>query len=237
MLECHSGKLQAAQLPIAADAAAFVARRFRASILPSTMGIALTQRRKYKADIRTNGTKVSDHSDSVPRRFFWLLPLVFVIHDAEELLTMPEWLTEHDAILDSLAQTGRLAAMVSASAPATTARAAVAIGLVFVMILLVTTGATLTRRRAWFYAYSSLLGLLFLHVFAHVVQALFFRSYVPGLFGAVFVVLPGTVFIYQRLFAGRLLNWKTAILTALAGFTVFVPGVLAAWAVGRMLAG
>jgi uncharacterized protein with HXXEE motif len=173
----------------------------------------------------------------VPRRLFWLLPLVFVIHDAEELVTMPEWLTEHRAMLDSLAQTGRLAARVAASAPATSARAAVAIGLVFAVLLLVTTGATLTRGRAWFYAYSSLLGLLFLHVFTHVAQALFFRSYVPGLFGAVFAVLPGTVFIYRRLFTVRLLNWKTAILTALAGFALFVPGVLAAWAVGRMLAG
>jgi Protein of unknown function with HXXEE motif len=173
----------------------------------------------------------------VPRRLLWLLPVVFVLHDAEELVTMPGWLSEHHAMLASLAQRGRLAARVAASAPVTSARAAIAIGLVFVVLLLVTTGATLTRRRAWFYAYCSLLGLLFLHVFTHVAQVLFFRSYVPGLVGALFAVLPGTALIYRRLFAVQLLNWKTAILTALGGFALFVPGALAAWAVGRMLAG
>ncbi len=175
--------------------------------------------------------------DTTGRRLFWLLPLVFVIHDAEELVTMPGWLVEHRAMLDAFAARGPLAAMAVAAAPTTTARAAVAIGLVLAVLLLATAGATFTRSKAWFYAYASLLGLLFLHVFTHVAQAIYFGSYVPGLLGAIFAVLPGTVFIYRRLFAARLLDWKTAILTALGGFALFVPGVLAAWAVGRIVVG
>ena len=173
----------------------------------------------------------------MPRRLFWLLPLVFVIHDAEELVTMPGWLVEHRAMLDAFAQRGPLAGTVVAAAPTSTARAAVAIGLVLAVLLLATAGATFTRSRAWFYAYTSLLGLLFLHVFTHVAQAIYFGSYVPGLLGAVFAVLPGTMFLYRRLFAARLLDGRTAILTALGGFALFVPGVLAAWAVGRIVAG
>jgi len=178
-----------------------------------------------------------EQGDCVPRRLFWLLPLVFVVHDAEELATMPGWLAEHRATLDALARQGGLAASVAASAPVTTARAAAAIGLVLSVLLLVTAGASSSRSRAWFYAYCSFLGLLFLHVFTHVAQALWFRSYVPGLLGAVFVLLPGTAFIYQRLFAARLLDGRTAIVTALCGFVLFVPGALAAWTLGRMLAG
>lgn len=178
-----------------------------------------------------------EQKESVSRRLLWILPLVFVIHDGEELVTMPGWLVEHRAMLDSLAQRGRLAARVAASAPTTTARAAVAIGLVLAVLLLVTTGATLSHRKAWLYAYCSILGLLFLHVFTHAAQALFFRSYVPGLVGALFAVLPGTALIYRHLFTVRLLDWKTAILTALGGFALFVPGALAAWTVGRFLAG
>ena len=173
----------------------------------------------------------------MPRRLFWLLPLVFVIHDAEELVTMPGWLVEHRAMLDAFAQRGPLAATVVAAAPTTTARAAVAIGLVLAVLLLATAGATFTRSKACFYAYASLLGLLFLHVFTHVAQAIYFGSYVPGLLGAIFAVLPGTMFLYRRLFAARLLDGRTAILTALGGFALFVPGVLAAWAVGRIIAG
>ena len=171
------------------------------------------------------------------RRLFWLLPLVFVVHDGEELFTMPAWLAAHRSMLDAIAAGSPFAARIVATAPTSTARAAVAIGLVFALLLVVTTGVTLGRARAWFLAYCSLLGLLYLHVFTHVAQAVFFRSYVPGLFGAVFVLLPGTVFIYCKLFAARLLDRRTAILTALGGFALFIPGALAAWGVGRLLAG
>lgn len=115
------------------------------------------------------------------RRLFWLLPLVFVVHDGEELFTMPAWLAAHRSMLDAIAAGSPFAARIVATAPTSTARAAVAIGLVFALLLVVTTGVTLGRARAWFLAYCSLLGLLFLHVFTHVAQAVFFRSYVPGL--------------------------------------------------------
>lgn len=175
---------------------------------------------------------------SVSPRVYWLLPLVFVIHDTEELLTMPGWFANHRAALESLGERGGLAARIVASAPSTTARAAVAIGVVLVVLLIATVGVTRSRGRGgWLYVYSGLLGLLFLHVFTHVAQALLFRSYVPGLYGAVFAVLPGSVFIYRRLIGGGLLSRRTAVVTALVGFALFVPGALAAWAVGRLLAG
>jgi hypothetical protein len=179
-----------------------------------------------------------DQRASVPARLFWLLPLVFLIHDSEELLTMPAWFAAHSAELEAFAARGRFAARIAATAPSTTARAAIAIGFVLVLLVVATLGVTVARGRGiWLYVYSGLLGLLFLHVFTHVAQALYFRSYVPGLFGAVLAVLPGAVLIYRRLFAAGLLTRRAAVATALAGFALFVPGVLAAWAIGRVLAG
>lgn len=171
------------------------------------------------------------------RRLYWLLPLVFVVHDGEELFTMPAWLDAHRTTLDAIAAGSPFAARIVATAPTSTARVAVAIGLVFALLLVVTAGVTLGRARGWFLAYCSLLGLLFLHVFTHMAQAVLFRSYVPGLVGAVLVLLPRTIYIYRRLLAARLLDRRTAILTALAGFALFIPGALAAWVLGRLLAG
>lgn len=174
----------------------------------------------------------------MPPRLFWLLPLVFAIHDTEELVTLPSWFAEHRSALQSVADRGGLAARIAASAPSTTARAAVAIVFLLVLLLIATLGVTRARGHGtWLYVYSGLLGLLFLHVFTHVAQALLFRGYVPGLYGAILAVLPGSAFIYRRLIAGGLLSWPIAVVTALVGFALFIPGVLAAWAVGRMFAG
>jgi hypothetical protein len=169
---------------------------------------------------------------------YWLLPLVFVIHDTEELVTMPAWFVNHRSALESLGESGALGARIAASAPYTTARAAVAIGFVLLVLLIATVGVTRAGGCGpWLYVYSSLLGLLFLHVFTHAAQALLFRSYVPGLYGALFAVLPGSAFIYRRLLAASLLSWRTALVSALVGFALFIPGALAAWAVARMLTG
>ncbi len=111
-----------------------------------------------RADIENQGSDGGLSKGSMPGRLFWLLPLVFVIHDAEELVTMPAWLVEHRAMLDSFAQKGSLAGTVVAAAPTTTARAAFAIGLVLAILLLATAGAAFTRSKVWFYAYTGLLG-------------------------------------------------------------------------------
>ena len=150
---------------------------------------------------------------------------------------MPAWFAARSSAFEALSARGGLAARIAASAPTSTARAAVAIGFVLVVLLVATIGVARTQGGAWLWVYSALLGLLFLHVFTHVAQALFFGSYVPGLFGALFAVLPGCAFIYARLFAAGLLDRRTAIVSAVAGFALFLPGVLAAWALGRLLAG
>jgi hypothetical protein len=180
---------------------------------------------------------LSHRDKKPPAALFWLLPVVFVVHDAEELVTMPAWLASHSTLLNALAAQGNLLARVVASAPTSTPRAAIAITFVFLLLVVVTSGVVRAKARGpWLYLYCAFLGLLFLHVFTHIAQALLLRAYVPGLLGAIFAVLPGTTFIYRRLFAAELLTRRVAILTALAGFAVFVPGALLAWVIGRSLA-
>src|SRR5919199_1970209 len=100
-------------------------------------------------------------------RVLWLLPAVFVIHDGEELLTMPRWVAGHQRELGRLAGLGEAAAGMVRSLPTTTTQAAIAIGLILLLIVLVTAGASISRGRGlWLYAYACLLGVLFLHVFS-----------------------------------------------------------------------
>jgi hypothetical protein len=168
---------------------------------------------------------------------YLLLPLVFTIHDGEELFTTAAWLGAHRTELQALSESSLLARAILARLPTSLAEVAAAIAAVFVVLLVVTLAAGRSRQRGfWLYAYATLLGLLFLHVFTHTAQAVYFRGYVPGLVGALVAVLPGTLYIYKRLLGSRLLTWKAAILTALLGIALFIPGALTAFALARNVA-
>ncbi|HKS26329.1 MAG TPA: HXXEE domain-containing protein [Pyrinomonadaceae bacterium] len=170
-------------------------------------------------------------------KVLWLLPLIFIIHDGEELLTMPSWLARHQRELDKLAQMNETAAEVLRSLPTTT-QVAVAIGSILLLFVVVTAGASISRGRGfWLYAYATLLGVLFLHVFTHIAQAILFGGYAPGVIGAVVAIIPGALYLYKRLFEARLLTVKSSIVTALIGFALFIPGAMLAHQIGQTLGG
>ena len=185
---------------------------------------------------------VSTHAQEASRkslaRVLWLLPVVFIIHDGEELFTMPGWVVRHQQKLDELARMNETAAEMVRSLPTTTAQVAVAIGFILLLFVVVTTGASMSGKRGfWLYAYASLLGVLFLHVFTHIAQAILFGGYAPGVIGAVVAIIPGALYLYRKLFEAKLLTVKSAVVTALIGFALFVPGALLAQQLGRMLGG
>ena len=149
---------------------------------------------------------------------------------------MSRWLAVNRERLDDLAQHSPLGKRLISSLPTAPLQVALAIGAVALVVLVATVGAASTRRPgARLYVYAALLGLLFLHVFTHLAQAVVLRGYVPGLFGAVFAVLPGSLYIYKRLFASNLLTIRAAVVTALLGLALFIPGALAAFSLARWL--
>jgi hypothetical protein len=181
-------------------------------------------------------THAQDAKQKSLARVLWLLPIVFIIHDGEELLTMAGWVVRHQQTLDQFARMNKIAAEMVRSLPTTTAQVAVAIGFILLLFVVVTAGASMSRKRGfWLYAYASLLGVLFLHVFTHIAQAILIGGYAPGVIGAVVAIIPGALYLYKRLFEAKLLTVKSAAITALIGFALFVPGALLAHQIGRML--
>ena len=174
--------------------------------------------------------------DAALRRVLWIMPLVFAIHDGEELLTMPGWIAAHRAELAHLAERSALATRAVGSLATTTPSVAAAIAAVAAVVVAVTAGASRSPGRGWWWhAYLAVLGVLSLHVYTHVFQAMLFGGYVPGLYGAVLAVLPGSAYLYRRLFRAGRLDLKSAAMDAAIGVALAVPGVLAAHALGRLL--
>ena len=177
-------------------------------------------------------------TDLPPRHhLYWLLPVTFVVHDAEELFTMPAWVTAHQVELRSALSRIGLDAY-AGSLPTTFAQAAVAIALVLVAFLVVTMGVWLRSDSfAWRTLYGGLLGAFLLHTLAHVAQALAFGGYTPGLVTALFVVAPVTIYLGISLLRRGALDLGASAVAGVVGFVLFVPGVLATLRFSRWLVG
>jgi hypothetical protein len=166
---------------------------------------------------------------------YWALPAALVVHDAEEFLTMPAWVSSHRTeVAALLASVG--AGDVSPSLPETFAQAGVAVACVLAVFLIVSAGVwSRPASAAWRVAYGGLLGAFFLHAFTHVAGSFFFGGYTPGVLTAVAVVAPGSLFIYNALARrGALAFWPTAIATVIA-LALFVPAALAAFSIAEWL--
>jgi len=148
---------------------------------------------------------------------------------------MSNWIANHQKELDQFASISEVAAKLVRSLSTTPSQIATAIGFIFLLFFVVTVGASISGKRGfWLYAYASLLGGLFLHVFTHIGQALLVGGYVPGIFGALAVVIPGTLYIYKRLFEMKVLTLKSAVFAALIGVALLIPGAFLAHQIGRL---
>lgn len=167
---------------------------------------------------------------------YWVLPAAFVLHDAEELATMPAWVVLHRSQIEAL-----LAAIsagdAGAALPTTFARAGVAIGCMLTIFVVATTGVwSRPASPVWRAVYGGLLGAFFLHAFTHVAQSVALGGYTPGVVTAVLVVAPASVFVYRRLArVGALDRRATAVASAVA-LLLFVPAALLAFSVAGWLA-
>ena len=80
-----------------------------------------------------------------------------------------------------------------------------------------------------------MLGGFTLHVLTHLLQAVWFNGYTPGVITAVVVVPPATFVIYKQLHQATGLAFAAALRNALAGGLLLLPVVLTAHQVGTSL--
>jgi lipopolysaccharide export LptBFGC system permease protein LptF len=171
------------------------------------------------------------------QRVLWLFPLVFLIHDGEEIATMPTWIEQNQAALAHVASLGTIGDQIVENLATTTTEVAAAVAFELLFILV----ATLLvvhhpRRRFGLYFYAALLGAFTFHVLTHVGQAVVFGGYIPGVVSAVLVIPPASYYLYRWLFAAKLLTWRSAVVSTVVGAIFLLPTLLLAHYVGRTLA-
>jgi hypothetical protein len=166
---------------------------------------------------------------------YWMLPAAFVLHDAEELATMPAWAALHRSQIETLLATVG-AAGAAAALPTTAAQVAVAMALMLAIFIVVTAGAwSRPTSRLWRMVYGGLLGAFFVHAFIHVAQSLAFGGYTPGVITAVLVVAPSSAIIYRSLAANGDLDRQTMVVGTALALALFIPAALLAFSVAAWL--
>jgi hypothetical protein len=177
------------------------------------------------------------HDSSRIRLAVWLLPAAFVVHDSEEILTMPSWIARHEPLVQAIRRIGPFGDRVVANLPRTTGAVATAVAVELMVLVIATAWLTRHPRRGLgLDIYCVLLGLFVGHSVTHVGLAILFRGYTPGVITAVVLIPPMGLFLYRRLLESNLVTWRTAIAAAVFGMLAFLPVVLAAQYIGRNLA-
>lgn len=104
----------------------------------------------------------------------WLLPVVLMLHDFEEIVLMPSWLSRHgDEVVARYPFSKRMLARVRGLSGS---GYAFAVALVFVLVVAVTLIAVLA---GWPGLWAAAVVMLGLHFMWHIGQVLVWRGYVP----------------------------------------------------------
>lgn len=125
----------------------------------------------------------------------WLLPVVFMFHDFEEILTVEAWGNKHGpAITASLspALRKRMAPMMGM----TTRDFAMDVLFVYILIVGVTFVAVFLE---FYWPYLAVLAVFLLHVFTHLAQSMVLKLYTPGVVTAVLLAFPYSLYAFYRL--------------------------------------
>lgn len=168
-----------------------------------------------------------------PTFLIWLLPLAYVVHDAEEFVTRQAWLAKHGV---SLTQWMRQVLGANPIMPIQTMSEAQVLRAMAVLLLVfvgVTAAFATWRSPVARVMFLIVLGAFFVHGLAHVAQAVVFGGYTPGVATAIVVVIPASLLIYRQLSKAEPDSVRTTLITAGIGALLIVPAILLAVAIGR----
>lgn len=125
----------------------------------------------------------------------WLFPIIFMLHDFEEILTIERWVKRNkDVVLEKLPPS--LHKFFYSSFQVTTLQFSQDVFRIFLVIIAATLMAALF---SFYFPFLMLLALFIAHVFTHTGSAIYLRKYTPGVITSFVIVFPYSLYAYYRL--------------------------------------
>lgn len=164
----------------------------------------------------------------------WLFPILFIIHDFEEIILVEKWLhNNRKKIYKRLPP--KIADRIVKQFSMTTAQFAAAVIVIFLFVSAATVSAIqyLYNGTSWnLYFFIAVTLVFFIHAFTHIGQTIIFRSIVPGTITSVIIIIPYSILLYRSLLIEEIVTWKM-ILISLPFGVLFFPIVLTAHWIGK----
>ncbi|WP_433745883.1 HXXEE domain-containing protein [Falsibacillus pallidus] len=153
----------------------------------------------------------------------WMLPIIFIFHDLEEIITIESSMAASNhpktkfvqQALDARKKLGSTAAQLAVSA---------AWILLFVSFI-----AWTTAHGGTFLLFTAILNLFVFQAFMHVVQTIMFKGYTPGILTSLVLLIPYCFLAYYYLIENGLITWPlmfASLPVSLIFILVFLVGNL-----------
>jgi len=152
----------------------------------------------------------------------WLVSSVFIIHDFEEIIVIERWLQKNEKeLLTKIPKTFH--SYFQKIFPKHTAGFALAVLVEYIVILLFTIIAIFVKQNYWsVIGILSIVTLLFLHCFTHISQSIILKRYTPGVFTAIVLLIPFSLYFYYVDLTHQMINWRMIWISLPIGVVIFV---------------
>lgn len=164
----------------------------------------------------------------------WLFPIMFILHDFEEIIMVEKWLNNKSSTLYAKLP-AKAAESVIKQFSMSTAQFAVAVVVIFLFV----SGSTFSASQfvnqgqlGNIYIFTIVTLTFFLHAFTHLGQMIFLRSVTPGAITSLIIIIPYSLILYHSLLMNNVITWNS-IFICLPFCLLLIPVALFAHWVGR----
>ena len=129
----------------------------------------------------------------------WLLPVIFMFHALEEIITVESFMTKYKNRVPKTFL-AKLSFVIRKKLSAKSAQHSIMIAWILLIISFITfMTAYHIPTGENFLLFTAVINIFFLQAFSHIGQTIIFRGYTPGVVTALFMVIPYSLLTYYRL--------------------------------------
>ena len=151
----------------------------------------------------------------------WLLPIVFMIHDFEEIIFFKSWISKNKGYLSG--KFPKISKQFLKRFDNLSVQAfALAVAEEFVLLSIVT---ILSVAFDWYLLWLGIFMGFFIHLFVHVIQWIIFRRYIPAIYTSL-IALVYCIFSLKFIFENNLFETNQIIFWTFIGFGIMIINLL-----------